>query len=413
MIISVTITSLRPTEAIHSFKAGQNRKFDNSDIHKKITFFYCSTIYKILSKMKDEEFLSLLQTDNSEELAKNINNEEDANIMIGCDIKSAPSQLKDGPPLISCAAFFNAIKCFNLLLERGARLTEVDEESVTTLQFAIMSGSKEIISLIFKNKDKAETNFIGFYTLRKGYKDMFFWLVDQNFVDLNEIDFTKSTYAHVAASIGDVDSLKRIVENSKININAKNYIGRTALHEACGEGHVDAVKYLLSLKDIDAAVLDNFERPPLYYAHLQENWEIVKLFFGGDFNKIHDDCGQTSLQIACRKGNANLVRLMLEIPEVDVNLKNPKYGLAAIHFAARFDEYDVMQALLESGKCDVNIQDNAGKTALHYANEAKSTDIITLLLKNKANPNIKDNEGKLPLDDIKNFNPNTSLPKQQ
>ena len=362
--------------------------------------------------MKDEEFLSLLQTDNSEELAKNINNEEDANIMIGCDIKSAPSQLKDGPPLISCAAFFNAIKCFNLLLERGARLTEVDEESATTLQFAIMGGSKEIVSLIFKNKDKAETKFIGFYTLRKGYKDMFFWLVDQKFVDLNEIDFTKSTYGHVAASIGDVDSLKKIVESSKININAKNYIGRTALHEACGEGHVDVVKYLLSLKDIDAAALDNFERPPLYYAHLQENWEIVKLFFGGDFNKIQEDCGQTSLQIACRTGNANLVRLMLEIPQVDVNLKNPKYGLAAIHFAARFDEYEVMQALLESGKCDINIQDNAGKTALHYANEAKSTDIITLLLKNKANPNIKDNEGKLPLEDIKNFNPNTPLPKQ-
>ena len=352
--------------------------------------------------LKDEEFLKILEKDDVDTLKQHISTVDDAEIMIGCDIKTAPKELIDGPPLVSCAAFYGAVKCFTFLVEKGANLNELDEGSLSTIQFAVLGKSKEILEMLFNN-DKVEKNYIGFFTLRKGFSDLFFWMLEKKFININDVDFTKSNYAHVCASTGDLEALKKILTLGNIDINAKNYEGRTLLHLACGEGHYEVVQYLLSLKGIDSTILDNFDKPPMYYAHSQQYWGIVSLFFGGDFNQFGKETGQTVLQVACRKGNVSLVRLLLEIPEVDVNLKNPKYGLAAIHFAARFDEFEVMQALLESGRCDVNIQDNAGKTALHYAQEAKSTEIITLLLKYKADPKIKDNDGNLPLKDIDNL----------
>jgi ankyrin repeat protein len=43
-------------------------------------------------------------------------------------------------------------------------------------------------------------------------------------------------------------------------------------------------------------------------------------------------------------------------------------------------------------------QDNEGQTPLHYACSCEQEDLIALLLKHKADVNIKDNSGESPLD---------------
>lgn len=56
---------------------------------------------------------------------------------------------------------------------------------------------------------------------------------------------------------------------------------------------------------------------------------------------------------------------------------------------------------------DVNAQDKEGFTALHLAvrsvEELESTRPIRALLMKGANPNIRDNQGKLPIDYVENF----------
>jgi ankyrin repeat protein len=55
--------------------------------------------------------------------------------------------------------------------------------------------------------------------------------------------------------------------------------------------------------------------------------------------------------------------------------------------------------LIRNG-CNLDIQDQLGKTALHYASELGQDDTLELLLAQGANPNIKDfKNGKTPLFD--------------
>ncbi|WCR53682.1 MAG: Protein PhlB [Wolbachia endosymbiont of Ctenocephalides orientis wCori] len=76
-------------------------------------------------------------------------------------------------------------------------------------------------------------------------------------------------------------------------------------------------------------------------------------------------------------------------------LNHKVYGKTVLHSVA--DHYpEVVQMLLEKG-ADPNIQDNEGKTSLHYATEFNCPENMKVLLKFGANPNEKDEIGNTPL----------------
>ncbi|CAG7832408.1 unnamed protein product [Allacma fusca] len=82
--------------------------------------------------------------------------------------------------------------------------------------------------------------------------------------------------------------------------------------------------------------------------------------------------------------------------------------------AARFRDAAILQACLESG-IGVNVQDSYGDTALHYlfavgcfCNNCVGnlTNCLEILLRHKANPNVENMKGQVPLDlVIENFVP--------
>lgn len=58
---------------------------------------------------------------------------------------------------------------------------------------------------------------------------------------------------------------------------------------------------------------------------------------------------------------------------------------------------EIINILVKNG-CDVNAQDQDGKTPLHYASELGQDDTLEILLNNKANPDIQEKlMGKTPL----------------
>lgn len=74
-------------------------------------------------------------------------------------------------------------------------------------------------------------------------------------------------------------------------------------------------------------------------------------------------------------------------------------GNTALHIAAYYDAFEVTQYLVEQG-APLNEQNEIGLTALHYAVMQENLNVIALLLANKANVIIEDNDGYTALDSI-------------
>jgi len=125
---------------------------------------------------------------------------------------------------------------------------------------------------------------------------------------------------------------------------------------------------------------------------------------GADVNAI-DEYGLTSLHHAVRKGNKDIVTLLLANgAAVDVNVQDV-YGLTPLHHAAAAGDKEIVSLLLAHGVV-IDAKDNAGRTALHYAAEATymsndpqewSVGMIHLLIDAGADINVQDAIGWTPL----------------
>jgi len=102
-------------------------------------------------------------------------------------------------------------------------------------------------------------------------------------------------------------------------------------------------------------------------------------------------------------------------------------GKSILMMAAEKGSLVLVQHLIEEAKADIQMRDSYNKTALSYAIEAgtENADVITYLLRFKANPNTQSNDGKTPLILAvekgyhktaeallyKGSNPNTTIPR--
>ncbi|XP_013878770.1 ankyrin repeat domain-containing protein 22 isoform X2 [Austrofundulus limnaeus] len=134
--------------------------------------------------------------------------------------------------------------------------------------------------------------------------------------------------------------------------------------------------------------------------------------------------GDTPLIAACRRGNLNVVKYLLQ-NKANVQLTNKKkrtclhyvskrtftvldYLMIAILMPVMLLGYfvmlqkqrksvELMNAVLNSG-VDISAVDYKGNTALHYVCQKKSSRLVPLLLQFNAKTDIRNKEGETPLD---------------
>jgi ankyrin repeat protein len=88
---------------------------------------------------------------------------------------------------------------------------------------------------------------------------------------------------------------------------------------------------------------------------------------------------------AVMNGRLERVNALLVAPGINVNFVNND-GMAALHFAVRFDHLDIMNALLGAG-ADVNALGQHGRTALYFAAKFGHLGIVNALLRAGADVN--------------------------
>ncbi|XP_067654159.1 putative ankyrin repeat protein RF_0381 [Haliotis asinina] len=233
---------------------------------------------------------------------------------------------------------------------------------------------------------------------------------------------------------GDLDTVKRILAMSYVDINSRGWWSRTAvmeasknghrgvvkflvdrganlslvdergdnvLHWACDGGHLDIVKLILSLDVVDINSGDFLGITPVMVAVLHEHRDVVKFLVGegADVSQVDSD-GDTVLHYACRKGDLEIVELILSLNMVDINSRG-RFSITPVMGAVHYKHRDVVKVLVGDG-AEMSLVDSDGNTVLHYACRSGDLEIVDLILSAyKADINALNNDGKTAVDEAR------------
>ncbi|KAH8384119.1 hypothetical protein KR009_012199 [Drosophila setifemur] len=175
--------------------------------------------------------------------------------------------------------------------------------------------------------------------------------------------------ALVAAAVSEGDTHKLgDLKGYGANLCDTNCDGRTALHLACFLGKVNCVCYLIA-NGCPLNVHDRFSRTPLHEAIDTDNHAII----------------QSLLKNGAKLNDPPLVQaeLLRALTERCKTKRLESYRLAG---------------------ADLTLPDRTGRTALHYACQLGSHEVVEYLLPHYKNPYLKDELGMSPLDYAKAAN---------
>lgn len=198
-----------------------------------------------------------------------------------------------------------------------------------------------------------------------------------------------------SARTGNVEILKRELDNgAQIDLSEPKST-LTALHFAAQEGHLDAVRLLLERgANINSK---NFRSStPLMLASRAGHLEIVRLLVekGADL-EIVDGRDETALFLAAESGHVEVVKLLVA-HGAKLNVRNISKQTPL--FQAVFGDHDEVATVLIEAGADVKLKDYSGESALHWAAGREAPELVKLLLRHGANPRAKADDGETPID---------------
>ena len=172
-----------------------------------------------------------------------------------------------------------------------------------------------------------------------------------------------------------------MLHNQNCDVNMQDIDGNTALvyclqrveHE--GDIYCSILRMFLQRQDIDANKCNANGQTALHYACMGDTdsscgLELLLNSDRCDVN-IRDGRGETALMYATESVksrtdvHAKRLQMLLKHPAIDVNVRSNS-GLSALYIVCKYGQrpYVAAQLLFSDERCDVNLQDNQGDTAL-------------------------------------------------
>jgi len=198
----------------------------------------------------------------------------------------------------------------------------------------------------------------------------------------------------VAAENQDFNIIKLLI-NSGVSSNIKNHKNNSMIHVCAETGDTKTLQFLLSRECEDINSKNSDSLTPLFLAVSNLRIEATELLLqNGASENCVDEEGNGLLSIASLLGSPQMVSYLLKRTKIQVDTKNYKNKTPLI-LISKFNEnqyLETAQVLISAG-ANVNIAENSGKTALHFAAEAGNLPFIQLLLSSHIDVLIKDNDG--------------------
>lgn len=197
-----------------------------------------------------------------------------------------------------------------------------------------------------------------------------------------------------AIQSADIPTLERLAP-SVSDINAGADRGKTALMVAAAEGAVPFIKHLINLgADVDHR--NHANGTALMYTAQYGRMEAARVLIthGAAVNLIGMK-GWSALMIAVLKKHIRMVELLLT-KGADVDVRDI-HGWTPLMRAIEGGDAELIRRLLQVGDINVNAQSNTGTTALHVAAVLDRIEVVRLLLAHAAQTGLKDAEGNTAL----------------
>lgn len=309
----------------------------------------------------------------------------------------APLELKNGEGALTAAVLRDDPVIANMLLDAGADVNEIDPVTGRTpVCFAAGEGSLSMVSLLLDHGADPVTRD------GMGVSPLYTAVLNDNF-EIAKILLKKG------ALIDSPRLLLRAVENGNWDITdllvkagacANTKWAFCSLASAVQRGKTEMAKLMLEHgADPNISVPNSAVPLPIIIAAETGNAEMAELLLdhGADPN-ITDGDGRYALTEAVSSKNIPIIKLLLE-HGADPNVRDGSMKLRTpLCIAAGFFAEEIMQMLIDAG-ADVNKEDSAGITPLHYACRSGYPGNIHILLKAGANANIADIYGNTVLAD--------------
>ncbi|XP_011348829.2 LOW QUALITY PROTEIN: uncharacterized protein LOC105285953 [Ooceraea biroi] len=265
-----------------------------------------------------------------------------------------------------------------ILITNGANIN-IKINNCTPLLSAIKFNKKEIVEVLIANGANVNTEPKPlFLAVRAGYKDIVDILL-KTATHVNIKGPSNITPLHVAAEGGH----KRIVNaliTSGAHIDATCINGETPLYFAAYKGYKEVVEILIANgATVNVGVKSADGATPLYVAATLGHTDVVKILLNNKANiNIKDYEGRTALELTVAHGRLEVVKALLQYKKVDMNTKgNDNYTI--LHIASQESNLEMVKYLVDKGS-DINAKNASGSKPVHIAAREGHKDTIEFFL---------------------------------
>jgi len=310
-----------------------------------------------------------------------------------------------------------------LLLDSGAARDILEANNKTPLYLSAYEGNSRVVQLLLQEEADAEANDSSGWTplhaaSAKGHQDVVQQLIEAG-ANTDPTNRGKETPLHLAMA-NRHDRVVELLLEAGAEVDAEKYDGWTPLHLGAVNGPLESVKLLLEF-GANVKARNNRGSTALVLASQEGNKEIVALLLVYRSDAQHAiNNKSTSLHRAAQRGHLEVVKLLLEAGASPV-AKKASDGMTAVDLAQANRHEEVFEFLNQyqaeyplrvakeaetpeklqdclDGGVDVNIRDSEGCTMLFFTCGFGYEEATKILLEAGADPEVKDNYGRSPLD---------------
>ena len=300
---------------------------------------------------------------------------------IGTDIHL---KTNDGRNCLHIAAFEGHLNLCKMLIDKyrfDVRVT--DNDGWTALHFSAQSGSYQLVTYFAEMgtdihlKTNDGKNCLHIAAL-KGHLNLCKVLIDKHEFDVNMTNNLGWTALHFSARIGSYELVAYFVDMGT-DIRLKINDGYNCLHIAALKGHLNLCKELIDTHKFDLHLTNNHGWTALHCSVQNGSYELFKYFADMRTNiRKKTNHGVNCLHIAASQGNLNLCKVLIDKHKFDFQITD-NYGWTALHRSVENGSYELFKYFADMGT-DIHLKTNDGRNCLHIAALKGNLNICKILI---------------------------------